>query len=907
LYSATKELSEKQRAFLEKHYPEKLEEFELEIKKELPPEKPPQTPSAYEQNKDDWFAEKDWAEVRNNVEKSRLQKIIKSLVGETKNIFRQKIFDQKSKDIDAAIHIYLDLKGNPAHREKYYSELPKKWQKIVDMLDEIEANPRLKTVAEYIRKQGDATGEIAFEAGVIHNLIDNHVNRVWKKRDGVSKRSYADAMQKFKVTSRHAKQRVFGTILEGLALKDENGNHVFDLQIQGATNNLALLKDEIARVKEDKKLIKKMLDTKDEAGNPLLIERMADGYKRIDHPNFTYWGPAVSVKGGEIKTYGPGHLVESKYGVIKEGNIKATKLFDSKEDAWQHVSTLENPMEWHVSPRHSVREKKQLYAQTEIANDLNRILGVSKLKGVWGVDTLTKYNAVFKSWILITSFFHHLAFLRSYYLPSQGKTRAEWNPIKAYRMGKDAITNFSPQIELLVRNGLTMFKMQDWEESVLQREDTIFGKVLDKTAPTKAIKDKINDLRERQANFLFGNFGAALKAQAALIELRNMTKKHPEMDMNERAKMVARLINDDFGGLHLGRIGRDPTIQHIMRLFLLAPDWTESNVRTMVKAIKSGGPEETAMYRRFWASAITKGFAAIFVANVLLAALDDDDFLTRYKKAWKAGHFRWLDIDITPIYKMLGGKSEARKYFSLFGHFRDPLKFLSHPIRSLHHKGSVVYGAFHEAMAGTDWRGQGFTALSELMGVDDKGLYLTKTKTHSPGESKGGRLAWKLTSYGAKKGPIDISQIPSYALSQLIGVMPIQIQNLISMLTGQVSAFDGISRSLGLHTGTTYPNRKKTRQGFIDAYMALSKNGKTFKGFKEKVEAYNKRQEDNGEKDKVISYSSIERAGKRSLDAERKAGSFPGKRIRSRPPLTSSSKGISTKEPLTLRQAMRLK
>ena len=50
---------------------------------------------------------------------------------------------------------------------------------------------------------------------------------------------------------------------------------------------------------------------------------------------------------------------------------------------------------------------------------------------------------------------------------------------------------------------------------------------------------------------------------------------------------MANLINDDFGGLHLQRMGRNPTWQHILRLFLLAPDWTESNVRTMVKAINA--------------------------------------------------------------------------------------------------------------------------------------------------------------------------------------------------------------------------------------------------------------------------------------------------------------------------------
>jgi hypothetical protein len=560
------------------------------------------------------------------------------------------------------------------------------------------------------------------------------------------------------------------------------------------------------------------------------------------------------------------HFVNKKEGTEKTVSFKKDSVGKLEQPL---IKVRPSGIGFFIADDGTVFEKRSLYAPEKIARDLNKIIGVSRLKGVRvlgvpAIDILTKYNAIFKSWILVTSFFHHQAFLRSYYLPSQHKTRAEWNPFKAYKMGKEAIEDMKPELELLVRNGLTMFKTQDWEESILRREDTVFGKILDKNTTSKAIKDKINELRERQANFLFGNFGAALKTQAALIELRNMTRKYPDMDVQERAKMVARLINDDFGGLHHGRMGRDPTIQHIMRLGLLAPDWTESNVRTMAKALRSpGGPEETAMYRRFWTSAITKGLSAVFVANILMAAFDDDDFEKRYKKAWKAGHHRWLDIDITPVYKMFGGKTEAKKYFSLFGHFRDPLKFMVHPIRSLHHKGSVVYGTFHEAMSGVDWKGQRFTTLSELIGVDDKGVYLTTTKTHKAGDPKGGKLAGKLVTYGAK-GPISLGQMPSYIASQLIGVQPIQVQNLIAMLTGEVAAFDGIARSLGMHTGTTYPTAKSIREDFIEEYISLKKERKSIAGLLKKVRKYNLKH-----KEETIKWQSIIKSANKKLEIER--------------------------------------
>ena len=137
------------------------------------------------------------------------------------------------------------------------------------------------------------------------------------------------------------------------------------------------------------------------------------------------------------------------------------------------------------------------------------------------------------------------------------------------------------------------------------------------------------------------------------------------------------------------RLERNPTTQYIFRLLALAPDWTESNVRTLVKAFRAGGPEETAMYRRFWAGILTKGVTATILANIVLGLGDDDDTVERFKKAWEAGNFKWLGVDITPIYRALGGKTEARKYFSLFGHFQDPMKFIFHPVRSAHHSVTV--------------------------------------------------------------------------------------------------------------------------------------------------------------------------------------------------------------------------
>ncbi len=980
-------------------------------------------------------------------------------------------------------------------------------------------------------------------------------------------------LQKFKTTSRHAKHRVFETVLEGMAVKDKEGNHVFSLQIEGATNNLNALKDEIARTIEDKHLIDRLKGQEHEdTGLKVISHIQHEGYDWIEHPNFVYWQYIGTVEGGEIKDY---------YTTADGRKVKLGKNIRIQTKGDKSV----------------LLERRALYAPAKIAKRLNKILGVSKLKGIPIIDTLTKYNAIFKSTILMTSFFHHMAFARSYWFGTRRKTFEEWNLNKARKEGLKAIQDLKPELIRLVRNGLTLGRTQDWEESILTQEDTMFGRAIDKAGPMpKAIKNKIKELRERQARFLFQNFGAGLKATAGLIEYRNALKDHPDMDPNDRAKMVASLINDDFGGLHLQRMERNPTLQHIFRLLALAPDWcstgdtramtktgwkyqhelkindeimafdsktktlkwsklkdkyvnaqysgkmvqiksvnrsilmtpdhtcyvysrhnksnckiinasqlkdmhiiprtanfhklpekeifsdffvelvgwfrtdgcvkhtkytkkngdvskytygvicqsrpdkveilkkmgmkcyndenktsqfkvnhmrylfkipreefkqmekigitnpkkfnwdflskltekqlgllyhamwmgdgskkeekeicgdyeqiqdvvmvnmlrgkpasfkckkdgvwvaqllesngiscrtgnkskiseidytgtiwcpsvdtgfwlaerkglvfitgnTESNVRTMVKAFKAGSKEEESLYRHFWASVATKGLTATAVASLLLSLADEDDPVERFKKAWDAGHFRWLSVDVTPIYqtlyKMMGKKpTEARKYISLIGHFKDPVKFIFHPFRSAHHKGSVLYGMLYEAMAGTDWKGAKFTTMSELLGIDDKGYYLTNTKAHKRGEEKGGQLQWQAVSYRAsKQGTISVPQIPSYLLSQMKGVTPIQVQQFVGWLQGEIEGFDAVTRSLGMAGGSTYPSLKKAKKRFIRNYIKVKEGRYRREKLKKELDAYNKRQKDRGEE--TYSWGKMVKAARRQLRSER--------------------------------------
>jgi len=744
----------------------------------------------FEEAKEIWFSNKDYETHKADVQADNFQDRIKATIGKGKK-------EQKNwREVDDAIHLYLDSKRNVAAFKQNAKKLTPEQTALVEKSQNL--TPEQKKIAAEIRKEYDDLSNLAKDEGIIRNVMENYVNRAWDLSSEQSQKIF----KSFGTSTRIGKHRKLGTIIEGMAAG-------LDLKIKGATTNLATLKSEILSTIENRNLVKNAMRTKDKDGKTLFSYKPGEGYSQIQHPSFTHWA------------------FSQKTDVI--GKPKYTSDTIRTEDG-------------------TILKRRTVFAPDAMAKNLNNILGRSALEGsvkIKGtdyslVDATTKFNAITKAWILQSNFFHHLAFTRSYLLGGALRGVKDTSFRNAYKSGLKAIKELSPEVELLVRNGMTLGKIQDWEMNLL-REKSSLGKILQKNKVTGKVADKISSFQEGMARSLFSKYGAGLKAYAGMLEYQRLLKEHPAMEPNQRAKMVANLINDDFGGLHLQRKGRNPTVQHLFRLFALAPDWTESNVRSMVKAVKSGGTrEETKLYRKFWTRIATRGLAVTTAANMLMAGFDMEDdegrdlsyfdaVKRRYKKAWDAGRLRWLDVDISPLHQALGGDPDTRAYFSIFGHFKDPLKFLTSPLTSLQHKGSVVSKIFLESILGKDWRGRRFTGWDELMGVDDKGIYKRNSKKYGykKGDPKGGKLTGELTkwSYG-KSGPISLKETPSYVLSQIRGTQPVQVQNFFSFLEGEMDAFQAILKSMGAHVSVTKDPDKRKKKTKKQKGNFLSRGGK---------------------------------------------------------------------------------
>ncbi len=713
---------------------------------------------------DDYHANKDGAIQKGWSEAARLQDRIKKSVGTKK-------YSKQAKELDMAIQVNIDMRSydkKALDRFAKSNKVTDEQRKIYEQAQNL--TPEQLKIAEDIIKSNKIRGDLALDAEIIKNSRDNYTMRLWKL-DGVEFVEEPGIKRgKFKRTTSRAKQRVLeeGGILQGWSLGME-------LKIKGATNALGVANEELAKTTENKNLFNLARSA------DLVSYTQKEDYVRIDHPNFT-------------------------------GYKWAGKITDGSEVYGKDFITIDNDL----------FKRVPYYAEPALGNRLNKILGVSKLHGKPSIDVITRANQEIKQTILTTSLYHHQAFLRSYMLGGRtGLTNI--SPRKAYRDGLNAVNDFTPEVEDLVRGGMTLGKTFDWEETNWNTDEVSrLGKIFESIPGGSLVKEGFLNFRKAQTNFLFNKLGVGLKAQAGILEYRHMLRKHKaqlesgEITKHEVAKMVGKLMNDDFGGLHHGRLERDQTIQHIFRLMALAPDWTESNVRSMVKMVvqrneKTGKIEvskgiEGAMYRSFWARIALKGLLSTAVFNYLISAFDDDDFVERYKKAWDNGNLKWLEVDITPIYKSLVGEDSpgSEAYFSILGHFKDPVKFVAHPIRSAKHKASVFSKVVLDILTGSDWRGQSFTSMGELIGIDDKGVYkTTRVGKHLKGAPKGGKLKGHLTKFEFGKGarPLEPEQIASFLLYEFRGFMPIPVQSSIAVLTGEQDWFMGLTKAAGFHTG----------------------------------------------------------------------------------------------------------
>ena len=354
--------------------------------------------------------------------------------------------------------------------------------------------------------------------------------------------------------------------------------------------------------------------------------------------------------------------------------------------------------------------------------------------------------------------------------------------------------------------------------------------------------ESLADKRIASSNWLFGKLGTSLKAQAGLLEYRHLIHKNKadldsgKITRSQIAAIVASKTNDDFGGLNLRRgkqiIGgaRQPGTQLALRLFFLAPDWTESNFNTVWKLAKSTAiaPDtddegqkklreiERKAYGNMYVQAMVRTQIPTLIFNAIMAGIDDEETLASiYSTSWNSSfdeksflgvvptNFNVMSADITWLAKtfdeMVGIKGNpkhgnSRLYFNGMGHFMDPAKWatgmlnldLLGPVKA---KAGPIVRFVSNAASGENWRGMTYTPIPEMLVKD------------------GDRWRVQLTKWEFGSGAVGAANFPSFFLDEVTNSLPIFMQSGFRTIAGEDSAFDFLADAFGFHVKRQFDKR----------------------------------------------------------------------------------------------------
>jgi hypothetical protein len=681
--------------------------------------------------------------------------------------------------LQKAMNLYIDS-GTGANRDKaeaFQQKLEKKRiakTATVGELEKLDVVNRMLNLNQeeiswadsVVRHYYEEFFKFAQDNNLIDSHVDNYVKRIWKMPEAWKDANIiwnGASTTGFKVKPSSGKQRTLESIIDGWEMG-------LDLRTDGALQNLQSYANELGYTNANRRFMSYLDSLISEDNHGVAIE-LAEGEK-----------PPAGMVRLEDRGY-------SMPGMVA-------------------------------------------YARADIAAEINK-LGDKAAHKFWDlpiVKGIRKLNATLKSTILSVSMFHHLAGLRSYVFGVKGTGWQRFRPIKAYREGLRKIDqqegfenpnyeHLGPIVDLLVREGLTFGRTQDWDGDVMF--DSAISEYLGKKkskGSRMALKgwERGRRWKRQWTNGLFGRLFAGLKAQSAAVELtvkiRKMEKKLgrglTDAEIKAEAQKISRLINADFGGLHLQRMGRNPDAQKVLQLLLLAPDWTESNWRTVtgmvpglnkaISKVVGDNPAPKGMeavYRKFWGGIAIRGVLTVLAAQYAVLALfgDDEDKKEYLKQMQQAvisreefAKGRWATVDLTPVFKRIGAEPPQGKrvVFNILGHFKDILKAMT-PVSLAKHKASPAVRTVESFATRTDWKGDRFKTVGELWeGLSDLDPALTVEKGKGPRDPEG--------YFGA------MSQLLAAGAYNFRQSLPIPLSEMLTGAGSESSMLASLGRSVGV-------------------------------------------------------------------------------------------------------------
>jgi hypothetical protein len=461
-----------------------------------------------------------------------------------------------------AITAFIEAAGDRATLEKWANEAKPKFKagyKAALTLTNVE-----QTIARNIIATQDERFELDKAAGLLEHEVDNYVMHAWKRENPYTKKLVSNVRaQMLQTKPSFTKQRVFGTFFDGekagYSPVSKDIGFLFAAREHAADQAIA------ARA-----FIKSMLDGKAPDGRPLV---------------------AVSGSGrpiGEEEKPAKAYLIDAR---MKPEDIADYRPIDHpalRKWTWATNESIGKP----------VYVKGDMVVHPEAYAHLKNVLGRSALRSFALSRAILDVNATIKSSLMSFSGFHQ----------TQESLHAIFHRINP--TSTKPVDFSSPKQAKLIDHGLQVASFDAQEEF---SEGLASG--LTERIPL------VGGYLRRYNDYLFSDYIPRLKMAMAREALeRNLKRYAGKISEDQIYALTANQANAAFGELNYTMLGRNRTMQDVLRMALLAPDFLEARGRFVGQALKPYGREQ--------AVALIVGALGLYVAARLL-----NEMLT--------GHPRW--------------------------------------------------------------------------------------------------------------------------------------------------------------------------------------------------------------------------------------------------------------------------
>lgn len=456
------------------------------------------------------------------------------------------------KRIQAAISNVIDTGGDPAVLEMAENETAPRYKESYAiarrLVEPQNIDPRTGptaaqraiaehlTMADNVRNYFEARGQQAIDAGVLEDLLENYIRRIYESESPWKQGVIAELRSGiFTGKPGLAKKRVFQYDYEAEKAGLKPIKSVVD---RVAAYDLALNKA-IA----DRKLVKNLFQLKEADGEPMIATS----------------GAGVPVEPGGSDTL----LVRASANGAMTADGRPYVAYDHPAlRRWKWVNTDE-------SGKTTLIQGNAL-VHPDALSRINALLGRSKVRQYALGRAALGVSSTIKQTMLDLSGFHPVQ------IGVHGWEHRTFKPIKEI--------NFDdPDTRGLIRGGLVVGDTTGHQAF----SEGLTGSSLTRHIPV--LGPKLQEISE----WLFGSYIPRLKVATGLHALERNRDSFPNLSKDELYHMTATQMNNAFGELNYAMLGRSKTTQDIMRLGLLAPDFLEARARFAGQGVTWYGREQT--------------------------------------------------------------------------------------------------------------------------------------------------------------------------------------------------------------------------------------------------------------------------------------------------------------------------